>query len=132
MAPLHRCTLSGRFEAFEGVCAWRFKQAVAWRPVVDHRQHGHERAVDQRIERIQHGPPVEFMVVTVVGDNALDQVERCAAVDDAEAPKHFLFPWRQKGVAPLERRKQRLLPRWRAAVATCGKELQPILHRGEQ
>jgi hypothetical protein len=117
-------TLSGQPFQCEGLR--RLEQAIARAGVVVARQHGDQRAVDQHVERIEHRPGVDSLLV---GSDLLRHLQGAAADHHSQAAEHGLLRFVEKPVAPLERRAQSLLACRRRAVAVSRQQPQPVAHR---
>ena len=102
MAAQSRLHFAGFGEPLERIRARRLEHPVA-RDRIAFGQH--ERLVDQRAEMIERRPRIDALVARDV----LRRLQREAAGEDAESPKHRLLVGRQQRVAPFERRAQRLV-----------------------
>jgi hypothetical protein len=124
MAPLHGRHLARGGELLERVRAGRVQQAITRHRVVLGIDHGHQRPVDQAAQHVEHRPFVEVGV----GRHLLDQLQRGAARDHAEAAEDRLLAGIEKAMAPLQRGTQGLLALRRRGVAARGQQPQPLLH----
>ena len=105
MALLQPLRLATGVEVAPCIQAQRFVQRVARRGAG--LQHGgdgaQQRMVDQRVQRIEHGPLVEL----VVAEHRLHGLQAEAAGKNGQPAQHGLFDRRQQVVAPVQRSQQR-------------------------
>ncbi len=109
--PGERRRLAGLVEPFARVEANRLEQAVA--PLAPAFVRGDERLLDEPREHVGAAGHVE----PVAGADRLDGGELEAAGEDGEPAEEHPLVGLEQVVAPLERRRERLLPRRRRAVA---------------
>ena len=131
MVGLQQRLLAAGLELEAGVVAHAVEQTVAWRiAAID----GHERAIDQRAQGVQHLP----LVQAGVGRQALpqqgDQAEREATGEHRHAPEQGLLRRCQQLVAPVEGGHQGLVAVGHArAVASEQAEslIEALYHAGQ-